>query len=75
MSVCQYTYITWHMNNYMSKQREEDNENEEEGITRTSFKIPLDILNDYKHLAIDKQTTVTELFIDALKQYLRALKK
>lgn len=63
------------MNNYMSKQREEDNENEEEGITRTSFKIPLDILNDYKHLAIDKQTTVTELFIDALKQYLRALKK
>ena len=63
------------MNNYMSKQREEVNENEEEGITRTSFKIPLDILNDYKHLAIDKQTTVTELFIDALKQYLRALKK
>jgi hypothetical protein len=63
------------MNNYMSKQREEVNENEEEGITRTSFKIPLDILNDYKHLAIDKQTTVTELFIDALKQYLRAHKK
>ena len=63
------------MNNYMSKQREEVNENEEEGITRTSFKIPLDILNDYKHLAIDKQTTVTELFIDALKQYLRARKK
>ena len=63
------------MNNYMSKQREEVNKNEEEGITRTSFKIPLDILNDYKHLAIDKQTTVTELFIDALKQYLRARKK
>jgi hypothetical protein len=59
----------------MSKQREEVNENEEEGITRTSFKIPLDILNDYKHLAIDKQTTVTELFIDALKQYLRVHKK
>lgn len=46
-----------------------------EGRERTSVRLPEDLLNEFRHLAIDKKTTVTDLLIEAMKQYLKANKK
>jgi predicted transcriptional regulator len=43
--------------------------------TKTSIKIPTDILDEFKHLAIDMKTTVTALIIESMRQYLKDLKK
>jgi metal-responsive CopG/Arc/MetJ family transcriptional regulator len=42
---------------------------------RTSVRLPEDLLNEFRHLAIDKRTTVTDLLIEAMKMYLKASKK
>ena len=46
-----------------------------EGRERTSVRLPEDLLNQFRHLAIDKKSTVTDLLIEAMKQYLKANKK
>ena len=38
--------------------------------TKATFRLPNDLLNQYKHLAIDKNTTVTALIIEAMKEYI-----
>ena len=53
----------------------EKDEIAEEDETKTSLKIPTDLLDDFKHLAIDEKTTVTALIIESMKQYLKTIKK
>jgi predicted transcriptional regulator len=43
--------------------------------TKTTIKIPTDLLDEFKHLAIDMKTTVTALIIEAMRQYLNSIKK
>ena len=43
--------------------------------TKTTIKIPTDLLDDFKHLAIDMKTTVTALIIESMRQYLNSIKK
>jgi hypothetical protein len=45
-----------------------------EGRERTFVRLPEDLLNEFRHLAIDRKTTVTELLIAAMKMYLKASK-
>ena len=47
----------------------------EEDETKTTMKIPTDLLDDFKHLAIDEKTTVTALIVESMKQYLKYIKK
>jgi metal-responsive CopG/Arc/MetJ family transcriptional regulator len=42
---------------------------------RTSVRLPEDLLNEFRHLSIDKKSTVTDLLIEAMKMYLKANKK
>jgi hypothetical protein len=46
-----------------------------EDETKTTIKIPTDLLDDFKHLAIDMKTTVTDLIVEAMTQYLKDVKK
>ena len=41
----------------------ETNEIIEEDDTKTTMKIPTELLDDFKHLAIDMKTTVTALIV------------
>ncbi|MGB7956990.1 MAG: hypothetical protein WCF23_23695 [Candidatus Nitrosopolaris sp.] len=52
-------------------------ENDEtiEDETKTTMKIPIELLDDFKHLAIDMKTTVTALIVESMKQYLKDIKK
>jgi predicted DNA-binding ribbon-helix-helix protein len=43
--------------------------------SRTSLRLPEDLLDEFRHLAIDRKTTVTDLLIEAMKMYLKANKK
>ena len=43
--------------------------------TKTTIKIPTDLLDDFKHLAIDLKTTVTALIMESMRQYLKDIKK
>jgi predicted transcriptional regulator len=43
--------------------------------TKTTIKIPTDLLDDFKHLAIDMKTTVTALIVESMRQYLKDIKK
>jgi predicted transcriptional regulator len=43
--------------------------------TKTTVKIPTDLLDDFKHLAIDIKTTVTALIVESMRQYLEDIKK
>ena len=47
----------------------------EEDDTKTTMKIPTDLLDEFKHLAIDEKTTVTALIVESMKQYLKYIKK
>jgi predicted transcriptional regulator len=44
-------------------------------IKKTSFRLDSDLVNQLSHLAIDRNTTVTALLTEAIKQYLKAAKK
>ena len=46
-----------------------------EDETKTTIKIPTDLLDDFKHLAIDMKMTVTDLIVEAMRQYLKDVKK
>jgi predicted transcriptional regulator len=43
--------------------------------TKTTIKIPTDLLDEFKHLAIDLKTTVTALIMESMRQYLKDVKK
>ena len=45
----------------------ETNEAIEDDDTKTTMKIPTDLLDDFKHLAIDMKTTVTALIVESMK--------
>ncbi|MGB7956852.1 MAG: hypothetical protein WCF23_23000 [Candidatus Nitrosopolaris sp.] len=53
----------------------EKNEVIEDDETKTTLKVPAELLDDFKHLAIDMKTTVTALIIESMKQYLKEIKK
>jgi hypothetical protein len=37
--------------------------------------IPTELLDDFKHLAIDMKTTVSALIVQSMQQYLKDIKK
>ncbi len=43
--------------------------------TKTTVIIPTELLDDFKHLAIDMKTTVTALIVDSMRIYLKEIKK
>ena len=53
----------------------ETNESIEDDETKTTMKIPTDLHDDFKHLAIDMKTTVTALIVESMKLYLKDIKK
>ena len=53
----------------------ETNEIIEEEDTKTTMKIPIELLDDFKHLAIDMKTTVTALIVESMRLYLKEIKK
>lgn len=59
----------------MSSYSMESTELGEDNQTKTTMKIPTDLLDDYKHLAIDMKTTVTALIVESMQQYLREIRK
>ena len=48
---------------------------EEEGISKTTIRLPDEMLRELKHLAIDDRKTLTELVTEALDDYLKKRKK
>ena len=53
----------------------ETNEIIEQDDTKTTMKIPTELLDDFKHLAIDMKTTVTALIVESMRLYLKEIKK
>ena len=47
----------------------------EDDETKTTMKVPTDLLDDFKHLAIDMKTTVTALIVESMRLYLKDIKK
>ena len=43
--------------------------------SKTSVVIPTELLDDFKHLAIDMKTTVTALIVESMRLYLNEIKK
>ena len=43
--------------------------------TKTTLKIPTDLLDAFRHLAIDMKTTVTALIVESMREYLKDTKK
>jgi hypothetical protein len=46
-----------------------------ENVPKTTLKIPPDLMLWYKHLAIDRNKTVTELVVEAMREYRKVLEK
>jgi hypothetical protein len=46
-------------------------EDDEEEMTKTTFRMPRALLKEVKHYATDHDTNDTVVFVDALKQYLQ----
>jgi hypothetical protein len=44
-------------------------------IPKTTLKIPPDLMLWYKHLALDRNKTVTELVVEAMREYRKGLEK
>jgi len=42
---------------------------------KSTFRLPIDLAIQLKHLAIDRRTTVTELLIEAIQKYLAEIGK
>jgi hypothetical protein len=60
------------------QRKKEDNSssnNSIENVPKTTLKIPPDLMLWYKHLALDRNTTVTELVVEAMRKYRKALEK
>ncbi len=43
--------------------------------TKTTVVIPTEMLDDFKHLAVDMKTTVTALIVESMRLYLKDIKK
>ena len=43
--------------------------------SKTTVVIPTELLDDFKHLAIDMKTTVTALIVESMRCYLKEIKK
>jgi hypothetical protein len=43
--------------------------------SKTTVVIPTELLDDFKHLAIDMKTTVTGLIVESMRLYLNEIKK
>ena len=43
--------------------------------SKTTVVIPTELLDDFKHLAIDMKTTVTALIVESMRRYLKEIKK
>jgi len=52
----------------------ENDETLEGNETKTTMKVPTELLDEFKHLAIDMKTTVTALIVESMTQYLKVLK-
>ena len=46
-----------------------------ENVPKTTLKIPPDLMLWYKHLALDRNKTVTELVVEAMREYRKVLEK
>jgi hypothetical protein len=46
-----------------------------ENVPKTTLKIPPDLMLWYKHLALDRNITVTELVVEAMREYRKVLEK
>jgi hypothetical protein len=61
------------------QQREkEDNSgsnNSIENVPKTTLKIPPDLMLWYKHLALDRNKTVTQLVVEAMREYRKVLER
>lgn len=62
------------------QRKKEDNNNSSsnnslEIVPKTTLKIPPDLMLWYKHLALDRNTTVTELVVEAMRAYRKTLEK
>jgi hypothetical protein len=60
------------------QRKKEDNSssgsnNNLENVPKTTLKIPPDLMLWYKHLALDRNTTVTELVVEAMRAYRKIL--
>jgi hypothetical protein len=53
----------------------ETNETTEGHDTKTTMNIPTELLDDFKHLAIDMKTTVTALIVESMRLHLKDIKK
>jgi hypothetical protein len=53
----------------------ETSETIEEDDTKTTMKIPTELLDDFKHLAFDLNTTVTALIVESMRFYLKDIKE
>jgi len=49
--------------------------NETINETKTTVVIPTELLDDFRHLAIDMKTTVTALIVESMRLYLKEIKK
>ena len=46
-----------------------------ENVPKTTLKIPPDLMLWYKHQALDRKITVTELVVEAMREYRKVLEK
>ena len=65
--------------NEQQRKKEDNNSsssnNSIEDAPKTTLKIPPDLMLWYKHLALDRNTTVTELVVEAMRAYRKTLEK
>jgi hypothetical protein len=62
----------------LQRKKEDNNSssnNNLENVPKTTLKIPPDLMLWYKHLALDRNTTVTELVVEAMRAYRTTLQK
>ena len=62
----------------LQRKKEDNNSgsnNNLENVPKTTLKIPPDLMLWYKHLALDRNTTVTELVVEAMRAYRKILEK
>ena len=48
--------------------------NETVDESKTTVVIPTELLDDFKHLAIDMKTTVTGLIVESMRLYLKEIR-
>ena len=54
----------------VTQSKKDDNSDDGEEIEKSTFRMPLRLMKQLRYLAIDRNTTVTALLIEAVKEYL-----